>query len=53
LVAWRRFLVESVVCGVLIGWIVHVAVGGSGGVLVGPFVMSVAFAIVAIVRHER
>jgi hypothetical protein len=53
LVAWRRFLVESLVCVVLIGVIALAAVRGFGGVLIAPFVVSVAFAIVAIVRYER
>jgi hypothetical protein len=53
LVAWRRFLVESLLCVVLIGVIALAAVRGFGGVFFGPFVVSVAFAIVAIVRHER
>ncbi len=53
LVAWRRFLVESLLCVVLIGVIALVAVRGFGGVLIAPFVVSVAFAIVAIVRYER
>lgn len=52
LVAWRRFLVESLVCVVLIGVIVLAAVRGLGGVLIGPFVVTVAAAIVRIVRCE-
>lgn len=51
--AWRGFLVESLVCLVLIGVIVIAAVRGLGGVLVGPFVVAVAAAIVRIVRYER
>jgi ABC-type Co2+ transport system permease subunit len=51
-VAWRRFLVESLLCLVLIGVIVLAAVRGLGGVLIGPFVVTVAAAIVRIVRYE-
>ncbi|HTA96846.1 MAG TPA: hypothetical protein VK730_04295 [Solirubrobacteraceae bacterium] len=52
LVAWRRFLVESLLCLVLVGVIVLAAVRGLGGVLIGPFVVTVAAAIVRIVRYE-
>jgi ABC-type Co2+ transport system permease subunit len=51
-VAWRRFLVESLLCLVLIGVIVLAAVRGLGGVLIGPFVVTVAAAIRRIVRYE-
>jgi hypothetical protein len=53
LVAWRRFLVESLLCLVLIGVIVLAAVRELGGVLIGPFVVTVALAIIGIVRYER
>ena len=53
LVAWRGFLVESLLCVVLIGVIALAAVRGLGGLFFGPFVVGVAFAIVAIVRYER
>lgn len=52
LVAWRRFLIESLLCLVLIGVIVIVAVRGIGGVLFAPFIAGVATVIVQIVRHE-
>jgi ABC-type Co2+ transport system permease subunit len=51
-VAWRGFLVESLLCLVLIGVIVLAAVRGLGGVLIGPFVVTVAMAIIRIVRYE-
>jgi hypothetical protein len=53
LVAWRRFLLESLLCLVLIGVIVLASVRELGGILIGPFIVTVAFAIVGIVRYER
>jgi hypothetical protein len=53
LVAWRRFVVESLLCLVLIGVIVLASVHELGGVLIGPFVVTVALAIIGIVRYER
>jgi hypothetical protein len=52
-VAWRGFLVESLLCFVLIGVIVLASVRQLGGVLIGPFVVTVALAIVGIVRYDR
>ena len=51
--AWRRFLVESLLCLVLIGVIVLASVRELGGILIGPFVVTIALAIVGIVRYER
>jgi|HubBroStandDraft_3_1064219.scaffolds.fasta_scaffold01480_8 hypothetical protein len=52
LVAWRGFLIESLLCMVLIGVIVVAAVRGAGGVLFAPFVAGIATLIVRIVRRE-
>lgn len=52
LVAWRRFLVESLLCLVLLGVIIIAAVRGHGGILIGPFVAALAAVIVQIVRHD-
>jgi ABC-type Co2+ transport system permease subunit len=53
LLAWRRFLVESLLCMVLIGVIVLASVRELGGILIGPFVVTVALAVIGIVRYER
>lgn len=53
LVAWRRFVVESLLCLVLIAMIAVAGTTRPGNVFIGTFVLSIAGAIIAIVRYER
>jgi hypothetical protein len=52
-VAWRRFVVESLVCLVLVAVIAVAGISRPGNVFIGTFVLSVVAAIIAIVRYER
>ena len=53
LVAWRKFVVETVICLVLIAAIVSASLLLPRNIFTGWFVLSAAAAVVAIVRYER
>jgi hypothetical protein len=49
--AWRRFLIETLLCFVLLGAIVAIALEAGHELLAGPAIGGLAAGIVAIVRH--
>lgn len=52
LIAWRQFIIETVVCVVLVGVIGVVALDARHDALAGASVIAVASLIVGIVRHR-
>jgi glycerol uptake facilitator-like aquaporin len=51
--AWRRFVVELLVCAVLLLAIVAIALGASHEPLAAPAMLALASMILAVVRREH
>lgn len=52
-IAWRRFVIETLLCLVLVAVIVAIALEARHDLLAGPAIVALAGAIVGIVRPRR
>jgi len=50
--AWRRFIIETLVCLVLLAAMVEMGRQARDNIFAGPAILALAGAIVAIVRHR-
>jgi hypothetical protein len=50
-IAWRRFVIETVLCLVLLGAIVVIALGARHILLAGPAIIALSGAILGILWH--